>query len=172
MVRGTLAPRIVLAKCSLVLLVLAMSLACGVVSDTDNSAESESAGVVAATPTPADTPGAETTKGVVTSTAIASETSEPEASTEGPVPTTVAASTPAGAAIRTDASVETDRDALVALFNATNGPNWTNNDNWLSDQPLGQWHGVRVDEDGRVVSLSLAENQLRGEIPPILDSLE
>ena len=36
----------------------------------------------------------------------------------------------------------TDRDALEALYNATDGPNWTNNSNWLSDRPIGEWHGV------------------------------
>ncbi|WP_420448359.1 Ig-like domain-containing protein [Candidatus Palauibacter sp.] len=29
-----------------------------------------------------------------------------------------------------------DRAALVALYNATNGPNWVNNENWLTDAPL------------------------------------
>ena len=32
-----------------------------------------------------------------------------------------------------------DRAALVALYNATNGPNWTYNTNWLTNKPLGQW---------------------------------
>ena len=30
-------------------------------------------------------------------------------------------------------SPETDREALVALYNATGGPNWERNDNWLSE---------------------------------------
>ena len=36
----------------------------------------------------------------------------------------------------------TDRTTLVALYNATDGPNWTNNENWLSDAPTGERHGV------------------------------
>lgn len=28
------------------------------------------------------------------------------------------------------------RAALTALFNATDGANWSNNDNWLSNKPL------------------------------------
>ena len=44
----------------------------------------------------------------------------------------------------------TDRDALVTLYNATSGGGWANNDNWLSDKPLGEWHGVTTDSDGRV----------------------
>ena len=31
-----------------------------------------------------------------------------------------------------------DRAALEALYNATGGPNWTNNANWLSDAPLAR----------------------------------
>ena len=48
---------------------------------------------------------------------------------------------------------EPDREALVALYNATDGPNWANNDNWLSDRSLGEWHGVRTDANGRVMRL-------------------
>ena len=31
---------------------------------------------------------------------------------------------------------------LVALYNATDGPNWTDNENWLTDAPLSEWAGV------------------------------
>jgi hypothetical protein len=34
-------------------------------------------------------------------------------------------------------SVATDRAALVALYHATDGPNWDVNANWLSDEPIG-----------------------------------
>lgn len=50
---------------------------------------------------------------------------------------------------------ETDRAALVALYNATGGDNWTNSDNWLSDAPIGEWYGVTTDNNGRVISLNL-----------------
>ena len=49
-----------------------------------------------------------------------------------------------------------DRGALEALYNATDGPNWLNNDNWLSDAPLGEWYGVDTDASGRVTGLVLA----------------
>ena len=67
-----------------------------------------------------------------------------------------------------DASL--DRDALVALYNATGGENWTNNANWLTDERLDTWHGVSV-VDGRVTKLSLGGNRLRGEIPPEMGNL-
>ena len=67
-------------------------------------------------------------------------------------------------------SPETDREALVALYNATDGPNWRNNENWLSDAPIGEWNGVATKE-GRVARLFLNRNGLSGEIPPELGDL-
>ena len=70
-----------------------------------------------------------------------------------------------------ETSPETDREALVALYNATNGENWENSDNWLSDTPLGEWHGVTTNADGRVTLLNLSRNKLSGEIPEELGNL-
>ena len=61
-----------------------------------------------------------------------------------------------------------DRAALVALYEATDGPNWTNNDNWLTDVPLRDWYGVRTNASGRVVGIGLAgrwDNEAREWIP-------
>ena len=66
---------------------------------------------------------------------------------------------------------EAERAALVALYNAAGGPNWTNNANWVSGQPVGRWRGVTTDPSGQVVGLSLPENGLTGEIPSELGSL-
>ncbi len=68
-------------------------------------------------------------------------------------------------------SPETVREALIALFNATDGENWSDNDGWLSDAPIGEWSGVTTDGDGRVIALSLRDNQLNGEMPPELGNL-
>ena len=62
-------------------------------------------------------------------------------------------------------NVTADRAALVALYNATGGVNWTNNTNWLSNEPLSEWHRVETDKDGRVTALRLVANELSGEIP-------
>ena len=32
--------------------------------------------------------------------------------------------------------VDPEREALIALYKATNGDNWTNNTNWCSDKPV------------------------------------
>ena len=61
-------------------------------------------------------------------------------------------------------STETDRQALVDLYEATDGSNWTSNDNWLTDQPLSEWYGVTTNGD-RVAELDLADNGLSGHIP-------
>lgn len=58
-----------------------------------------------------------------------------------------------------------DRDALVALYNATGGADWTHNDNWLSDEPLDEWYGVVVNGAGRVTGLHLRKNGLEGALP-------
>ena len=66
---------------------------------------------------------------------------------------------------------EGDRAALVALHDATGGPNWGRNNNWLSDVPISEWSGVTIDDNGRVTELRLDHNQLSGEIPPELGNL-
>ena len=68
-------------------------------------------------------------------------------------------------------TVTADRAALVALYNATGGPNWTNNTNWLSNKALSEWHRVETDEDGRVTALRLVANELSGKIPAELANL-
>ena len=72
-------------------------------------------------------------------------------------------------ALAQDASA--DRAALIALYHATDGPNWKNKYNWLSDAPISEWHGVTTNSDGRVVELFLFDNGLSGEIPPELGNL-
>ena len=64
-----------------------------------------------------------------------------------------------------------DRAALVALYHATDGPNWVDNTNWLTDAPLGKWYGIGTDADGRVTVLGLHQNLLTGPIPPQLGNL-
>jgi len=69
---------------------------------------------------------------------------------------------------KTSPAVLSDREVLVALYNATDGPNWVNNENWLSDRPLGEWYGVDTDESGRVVRLVLAghfDREVRAYVP-------
>ena len=84
--------------------------------------------------------------------------------------------------VRVASGIGQDRAALVALYNATDGTNWVDNTNWLTDAPLGEWYGVDTDADGRVIRLNLAgrwDNEqavyilhgLTGPIPPELGNL-
>ena len=71
----------------------------------------------------------------------------------------------------TPTGVEIDRAALVALYSATDGANWTTNTNWLSIEPIGDWHGVTTDDDGRVKQLKLLLNNLNGTLPAEIGNL-
>ncbi|WP_420456867.1 choice-of-anchor D domain-containing protein [Rubrivirga sp.] len=82
----------------------------------------------------------------------------------------LAAFAPARAQVATSDSL-----ALVALYNATNGPEWTNSDGWLTG-PVSVWHGVTSgapssDSPKRVLQLNLNNNGLSGPIPDALGNL-
>ena len=70
---------------------------------------------------------------------------------------------------------ETDRAALIALYNATDGPNWDDNTYWNTHRYLDAWFGIDTDPDGpllgRVVSLKRKNNGLRGRLPAALGNL-
>ena len=90
-----------------------------------------------------------------------------------PTPTATTVPTPTATPEPTPVprSSESDREALIALYHATDGPNWTHSENWLSDKPIGEWFGVTCDGNDRVTSLMLRNNWLSGELPPELGQL-
>lgn len=57
---------------------------------------------------------------------------------------------------------QSERDILIAFYNATNGDNWTNNENWCTDAPLEDWYGVSLNQDGHIRSINLQNNNLSG----------
>ncbi len=68
-----------------------------------------------------------------------------------------------------------DYQALRALYDATNGDSWQNNEGWNFSSPtppndLNDWFGVTV-ENGRVTVIELEENGLTGSIPSELGNL-
>ena len=104
----------------------------------------------------------------------ASPARTPSTTGSGAAPTATDAPEPATAtapSVLGPTSAETDREALVALYNATNGENWPLNEKWLSDAPIGEWQGVTTNDDGHVAGLKLFRNGLSGEIPAELGSL-
>ena len=68
----------------------------------------------------------------------------------------------------------TDLDTLVALYCATDGPNWENNDYWMEVESKGdfsRWERTEVNTDSQVMELRLSNNGLSGTIPPELGNL-
>ncbi len=64
-----------------------------------------------------------------------------------------------------------DRQVLDSVHALLGGENWTDATHWLSDEPLDAWHGVDTDDAGKVVGLSLGNNNLVGSIPDVLAEL-
>ena len=64
-----------------------------------------------------------------------------------------------------------NREVLAGLYEQTKGDGWFNSENWLTDRPLREWHGVEADGQGRVTKLDLSHNNLLGAIPPVIASL-
>ena len=69
-------------------------------------------------------------------------------------------------------SVAEDRSALQDLYAATNGDSWTNNNNWGTSAPLGDWYGIQTDSNGRVARVDLFDNGLSGTLPTSIGDLD
>lgn len=61
-------------------------------------------------------------------------------------------------------------EALVTLYNATNGPNWNAKTNWLISTTPCNWFGIGC-SGGNVLTISLQSNNLQGPIPSQLGNL-
>ncbi len=70
--------------------------------------------------------------------------------------------------VETDAA---DRAALIALFHATGGPDWRENEGWNTAAAIRDWHGVRTNGAGFVTDLDLSANRLSGSLPAELGNL-
>ena len=64
------------------------------------------------------------------------------------------------------------RGKLLRIYDAMGGPGWTNNSNWGTKQPVGEWAGVGTDNEGNVTGLSLPDNGVTGAIPADIALLE
>ncbi|CAA6827448.1 MAG: Adenylate cyclase (EC [uncultured Sulfurovum sp.] len=63
-----------------------------------------------------------------------------------------------------------EADALIALYNDTNGTGWTNSTNWATLSPVTDWNGITISA-GSVTKIDLDTNNLAGTIPVELGSL-
>lgn len=67
--------------------------------------------------------------------------------------------------------ISQDSLALLDLYRSAKGENWNNRTNWKSDLPVGQWYGVKV-ENQRVVELQFGQgNNLHDSIPESIGNL-
>ncbi|EDN71345.1 receptor protein kinase [Beggiatoa sp. PS] len=60
--------------------------------------------------------------------------------------------------------------ALIALYDSTNGPDWTNNTGWKATDTPCQWPGVTC-ANGTVTAIDLPNNNLVGDIPDQIGAL-
>ena len=68
--------------------------------------------------------------------------------------------------------IDLEREALIALYKATNGDNWTNNTNWCSDKPVSEWYGITaLTNPTRILAIDLATNNLSGTLPDEIGNL-
>ena len=58
-----------------------------------------------------------------------------------------------------------DRPTLMDLLRFVGGENWTNRDNWGTNEPIASWYGVEANADARVTALRLSDNGLAGNLP-------
>ena len=65
---------------------------------------------------------------------------------------------------------QAEADALIALYDATDGDNWDDNTGWKTDPVVGNWFGVTV-SGGNVTQLELNNNSLNGTIPSDIGDL-
>jgi Leucine-rich repeat (LRR) protein len=66
---------------------------------------------------------------------------------------------------------QTEKEALLALYNSTNGNNWTNKTGWDFSTPVTSgWFGITVG-GGHVTGISLGNNKLSGTIPTEIGQL-
>jgi Leucine-rich repeat (LRR) protein len=74
--------------------------------------------------------------------------------------------------------IQADSLALVEIYRRTVGSGWRENANWLTLRPIAQWTGVTVATAvadsairGRVIGLSLPQNNMQGSLPVALQFL-
>ena len=82
----------------------------------------------------------------------------------------IASTTPSALAQTCNGIPDLECQALYALYNSTDGDNWTNNGGWLSTESVNSWFGATV-EEGHVTEIRLENNSLTGPIPPELANL-
>jgi DNA-binding SARP family transcriptional activator len=98
---------------------------------------------------------------------IPTDITEEIISSELVVPTITPSITPI---ISSAAGYSTDHNVLIALYESTDGENWTVSEGWNSDESHCNWYGVKCAADV-VVKLQLPNNKLCGRLPEQIGQL-
>ncbi len=107
---------------------------------------------------------------VLTASSTSITTVVPVGATTGTVSVTIGCSTATSPSTFNVYCVPTtERDALIALYNATDGANWDDNTGWLSAD-VSTWFGVTV-SGCNVIDIALPGNNLVGTLPPEIGNL-
>jgi Leucine-rich repeat (LRR) protein len=64
-----------------------------------------------------------------------------------------------------------ERNALMVLYNSTNGDGWFNDTGWGTDSSHCDWYGVTCSEHEHVTIIDLSFNGLTGTLPPEIGNL-
>ncbi|CAD0002421.1 leucine-rich repeat domain-containing protein [Flavobacterium salmonis] len=68
-----------------------------------------------------------------------------------------------------DTVSDKEKDALIKIYHATNGGEWKVK--WDLTSSVSAWFGVEIN-NGKVVGLNLSNNNLKGELPSAIGSLQ
>ncbi|MFH6994550.1 VWA domain-containing protein [Flavobacterium sp. FlaQc-48] len=67
---------------------------------------------------------------------------------------------------------QSEKNALLDLYNSTNGDNWTDKTGWDFNTPVtSNWYGVTVSSDNHVINLTIQTNNLQGPLPESIGNL-
>lgn len=69
-----------------------------------------------------------------------------------------------GTPVCTLSATEQERNSLILLYQLANGPAWKIQTNWLSENSVCTWHGVKCVESEIVVSLEVPHNNLESSM--------
>ena len=62
--------------------------------------------------------------------------------------------------------VDYEKESLQAIYDATNGQHWINNDGWMSNETDHcDWHGITCNSENFVTRIELNNNNLVGKFP-------
>jgi len=69
-------------------------------------------------------------------------------------------------------AIRREYEALRAIYRQLGGSSWKESTNWVTDEALDTWWGVKIDSHGFVTELQLDKNDLAGTLPAEIGELK